>query len=252
MNVVWTRGTIARVCFLFLVVGLCGPARAAARPAIEPLPTVEPNDNRRAAGAADGGTLTIDLRAGAGRWRPEGRSGPELEIEAFGEVGKPLMVPAPLLRVVEGTEIALSIRNDLAASLTVHGLCTRGGAGCAPLDVPAGETRRVRFTSGPAGTYHYWATTIGAPVPFRELAGAFVVDPRGPVEADRILVITEWTNLTPPQLGQILAADEATEVFVGLSPRLTFVINGLSWPATERFTYDVGESVRWRVINLSS
>ena len=30
------------------------------------------------------------------------------------------------------------------------------------------------------------------------------------------------------------------------------MINGLSWPSTERLTYRVGEPVRWRVINLSS
>ena len=30
------------------------------------------------------------------------------------------------------------------------------------------------------------------------------------------------------------------------------MINGLSWPATERLTYHVGETARWRVINLSS
>ena len=30
------------------------------------------------------------------------------------------------------------------------------------------------------------------------------------------------------------------------------MINGLSWPATERLTYQLGDTVRWRVINLSS
>ena len=30
------------------------------------------------------------------------------------------------------------------------------------------------------------------------------------------------------------------------------MINGLSWPSTERLTYRLGEPVRWRVINLSS
>jgi hypothetical protein len=65
-------------------------------------------------------------------------------------------------------------------------------------------------------------------------------------------VITEWTSLTPPQLREIMMADTPTEVFVGFKPRLTFVVNGLSWPATERFAYDLGTPVRWRVINLSS
>ena len=51
---------------------------------------------------------------------------------------------------------------------------------------------------------------MGAPVPFRELAGAFVVDPAGvPAEPDRIFVITEWSDLTPAQLREIVTADDA-------------------------------------------
>jgi FtsP/CotA-like multicopper oxidase with cupredoxin domain len=214
---------------------------------------VQPNDNRRPAGSLRGDTLTLALRAAAGRWQPEGAAGPALEIEAFGEIGKALTVPAPLIRVVEGTEIVASVRNDLDAALVVHGLCARDGSPCARLEVPPRQTREARFRSGAPGTYHYWASTIGAPMPFRELAGAFVVDEStGPIAADRILVITEWTNLTASQLGRIVTADVPAEAFVAVKPRLTFVINGLSWPATERFAYEVGERVRWRVVNVSS
>ena len=230
---------------------------------------VEPNDNRHAAGSLDGRTMTVTLRAGIGRWQPEGSTGPALEIEAFGEVGRALTVPAPLIRVIEGTTIAVSVQNDLAAALVVHGLCARDGSPCEPLEVAPGQTRDVRFASGPAGTYHYWASVFGAPVPFRELAGAIVVDPqktqntqedpqstqntqKGLVETDRILVITEWSSLTARQLRDIITADDATEAFVAASSRYTFVINGLSWPATERMTYERGEHVKWRNINLSS
>lgn len=252
MVAVQSRPRLAHALLLLLVAAPCWPSAAAAS-AGPTLPGVEPNDNRRAAGTLDAGTLRLALRAARGRWQPEGPAGPTLEVEALGEVGRVLTVPAPLIRVPEGTEIAVSVRNDLDAALVVHGFCTRDGAACASLKVPPHETREVRFRSGPAGTYHYWASTLGAPVPFRELAGAFVVDASsGPVEADRILVITEWTSLTARQLGQIMTADEPTRVFVGLDPRLTFVINGLSWPATERFSHDVGDRVRWRVVNLSS
>ena len=89
-------------------------------------------------------------------------------------------------------------------------------------------------------------------MPFRELAGALVVDPPGAAVDDRVLVITEWTSLTPVQLGQVMRSDDPGRTFVGLKPRLTFLINGLSWPATERLTYRVGDTARWRVINLSS
>jgi FtsP/CotA-like multicopper oxidase with cupredoxin domain len=214
---------------------------------------VASNDNRRPAGRLAGDTLTLELRAGTGRWQPEGPGGPSLEVEALGEVGRPLSVPGPLIRVVAGTTIVASIRNELAAVLTVRGLCARDGTPCPPLEVPPGHTREVRFASGRPGTYHYWATTMGAPVPFRELAGAFVVDPAaGAIEPDRVLVITEWSSLTPDELRRIMGADDPSEAFVALRPRLTFVVNGLSWPVTERLTYQLGERVRWRLVNVSS
>jgi FtsP/CotA-like multicopper oxidase with cupredoxin domain len=231
---------------VFLVTLPAGAAAGLAGP-------VAANDNTRSAGVRASGVTSINLRAGIGRWQPEGPSGATLTIEAFGEEGAPLSVPAPLIRVKEGERVAVSIRNDLQASLRVHGLCARDGAACPPVDVPSGTTRDVGFASGRAGTYHYWATTMNAPVPFRELAGALIVDPRdeepGP---DRIFVITEWTSLTPAELGRIFMADVASEAFLAMRPRLTFVINGLSWPATERLTYRQGDLARWRVINLSS
>ena len=142
----------------------------------------------------------------------------------------------------------MSIRNELASPLRIHGLCARDGA-CVPLDVPPSQTGEAQFTIARAGTYHYWATSMGAPIPFRELAGALVVDPaEGALEADRVMVITEWTSLTPQQLGQIMAADDAGVAFMAMHPRFLMTINGRSWPATERLTYRLGEPVRWRVI----
>ena len=69
---------------------------------------------------------------------------------------------------------------------------------------------------------------------------------------DRVFVITEWSSLTPQQLRAVLTADDSGAAFAKLQPGVTFMINGLSWPATERLTYQLGESVHWRVINLSS
>jgi len=216
------------------------------------------NDNRRAAGTRSANTLTLDLRAGAGLWHPNGESADGRLVEAFGEVTGSLSVPAPLIRVTEGAEIAVSIRNDLAHPLSVNGLCERGGAACAPIEIAAGETKAIRFKSGPAGTYHYWATTTGMPLVMRatddaELSGAFIVDPPGvPPADDRILVITEWTTLTRAQLRDVLAADDIGVAFLALKPEAGFVINGLAWPNNERLTYQLGERVRWRLINLST
>jgi manganese oxidase len=246
----------AREIFARLTIGtmMVAAATAASPRPIDPKASIVlPNDNRQPAGTLDRGTLTLALRAGRGAWQPEGPAGPKLSIEAFGEASSSLSVPGPMIRVEQGTTISASIRNDLGSPLQVHGLCARDGAKCPLVTVPPGETRDVRFDAGRPGTYHYWGTAIGAPIPFRELAGAFIVDPPGgPVAPDRVFVITEWMNLTPQQIGEILRADDAGEAFVKAQPRVTFVMNGLSWPATERLTYELGERVRWRVINLSS
>ena len=250
-----TYALITCTCVICLTV-TAGSFAATAIPSPLPDPasaTVVANDNRRAAGTLDRGTLTLTLRAGRGIWRPEGPSGPGLSIEALGETASALTVPAPMIRVEEGTTIVASLRNELDTTLIVHGFCDRDGAPCAALKVPAGETRQAEFTAGRAGTYHYWATAMGAPIPFREMAGALIVDPKGGAATpDRVFVITEWTSLTPAQLGDIMRADDPSDVFVKLQPRFTFAMNGLSWPATERLTYPLGENVRWRLINLSS
>ena len=116
----------------------------------------------------------------------------------------------------------------------------------------------MRFKTGPAGTYHYWATSTGMPLAFRavgdtQLSGAFVVDPAGTTpDAERIFVITDWTALTLGQLKQIARATDPGVAFLALNPKFTFLMNGLSWPHSERLTYHLSEKVRWRVLNLST
>ncbi len=159
MIAVRLRCSLARLAFFLMIGGACWPETAAALSPNGPLSIVEPNDNLRAAGTRDGGTLTVALRAGLGRWHPEGPAGPALEIEAFGEVGKALTVPAPLIRVVEGTEIVVSIRNDLEAALIVHGLCTRDRARAAH----PWRYRRVTHARCDSRAGRLAPTTIGRP-----------------------------------------------------------------------------------------
>src|SRR5262245_14788827 len=108
-----TSAHTRRLIVALLIAAVGGLDRPRAAAPASPFPIVQPNDNRRAAGTLEHGTLTLALRAGLGRWQPEGAAGPALQIEAFGEVGSSLMVPAPLIRVVEGTRIVVSIRNEL-------------------------------------------------------------------------------------------------------------------------------------------
>ena len=126
---------------LMLVAGAAPAGAQTSTPA--PLPAVAINDNRQAAGTLRDGTLTLRLRASEGLWRPEGDAGPALRMQVFGEEGRPLQIPSPLLRVREGTPIVAEIRNELADPLRLFGLCDRAAGKCAALDVPAGESRRI-------------------------------------------------------------------------------------------------------------
>ena len=204
------------------------------------------NDNRTPAGSLRNGVLTIRLEAREAEWHPDGESAPGVVVRAFGELGKPASIPGPLIRVPEGTEIHASITNTLAHALLVRGLATRGGGAASDTIVVAvGATRQVRFTAGSPGTYYYTGSDAPRPDSLSsanaELSGAFVVDPRGGApRKDRVFLIALWRHTGEP--GQ----------FVTRGALLRFTINGRSWPNTERLSYALGDTVRFRIINASA
>jgi manganese oxidase len=213
----------------------------------EVLPEILANTNRKPAGQLRNGVLTIKLEARTGSWYPETKDGPSLTVQAFAEEGHALQIPAPLVRVSEGTEIRAIIRNSISgATLVMHGFHTRPGEAKDSLEVPSGQAREVRFKAGAAGTYFYWASAGGPLVDGRPcyadslLSGAFIVDPRGqnaPAD-ERIFVIGQW--LEPVDNFKPDDPDFKREVVT---------INGTAWPYTERLIYSVGQAVRWRWIN---
>ena len=212
--------------------------------AAAPAHPVVAQDNVRAAGQLASGVLAVHLVVGTGSWRPNGDAGASLQVRAFGEEGGPLSAPGPLIRAPQGTDAAVSIRNALDQDLRVFGLCARPGS-CAPLAIPAGESREVRFSLGTAGTYYYWAATRGQNLLSRpredsQLGGVIVVDPRDQaVVPDRVMVIS------------IFEDGIGTGACASVKSDTVLAINGASWPSTTRLHYTTGESVRWRVVNLS-
>src|SRR5687768_12162185 len=186
-------------------------------------PAIQFNDNLATAGRLEAGVLAVRLVADMGTWRPNGPEGAPLTIAAFGEDGSALSVPGPLIRGVEGTTVALSLRNALGSDLRVSGLCA-GAAPCAPVTVAAGESREIRFSLTRPGTFYYWASSSARPMAARpriesQLGGVIVVDPRGGAAPDRILVISA---LADPQPVGPCGADPG--------PGVVFAINGASWP----------------------
>jgi FtsP/CotA-like multicopper oxidase with cupredoxin domain len=223
-----------------------------AAPAVE---RIAINDNRSSAGVLRGGVLTIRLEAREGEWHPDGDSDPGIVVRAFAEEGKAPLIPGPLIRVPEGTVIRAFVRNTLPQTLTLRGMSTRGspsGIGADTVQIAPGATREMRFIAGAPGTYYYHATTpvsenLNRATMDSELSGAFIIDPRGsdsrgsPAKPpDRVFVIALWSSKTLP--GGI----------VGVNDVLRLTINGRSWPNTERLAYNLGDTVRFRVINVSS
>jgi len=209
---------------------------------------IQTHDNEKAAGTLTGGVLRVQLDTRVGTWYPHGQDGPAAEMQAFGEVGRPLQIPGPMIRVPKGTEVVVSIRNSLPDStLTVHGLVSRpvpAGASTAPVTVPPGATREVRFRLDAPGAYYYWATTMGRQFRFRnredgQLSGAIIVDEPGRMARhERVMVFGEWADTIATESGPA-------------QRRMLLVINGRSWPHTTRLAQRVGDTVRWRLINTS-
>jgi manganese oxidase len=75
-----------------------------------------------------------------------------------------------------------------------------------------------------------------------QLSGAIVVDAPGTVHRanEEIFVIGIWVN--------IFCNYDRTQPFIGSEMA---VINGRSWPNTQRFTFTQGQTIHWRWINAA-
>ena len=143
----------------------CGPA--AYNFSYYGLEMIEPNNNRRPAGNLKDGVLTINLEVREGVWYPETPVNPGIAVYAFAEEGQPLKVPGPLIRVPEGTEIALTVRNTISGKpLNLHGFHERPGEAKDSVIIQPGASWSTRFKTGDEGTYYYKGTMGG-----RQVAG---------------------------------------------------------------------------------
>lgn len=214
--------------------------------AAPPTASVTANENRVASGTMRGDTLRLALEVREGEWYPYGPTGPAVRTLAFGEVGRGLQTPGPMIRVRALTRIHASIRNTASTTLVVHGLTAHRSPMPDTLVVPPGATRDISFTADDEGTFFYWATTTGADFSKRlfedaQLNGALIVDPRtGSPKTDRVFVV-QWS--VPKLLSPKTGPD-------GLNGFFTF--NGMPWPRTERLRYTQGDSVHWRLINATA
>jgi manganese oxidase len=204
-------------------------------------------------------TLVLALTVAEAQWFLLGDQNPGFDVVAFAEEGKPPTVPGPLIRVRNGTPIRATVRNPLADTIIVHALSERGLPSDSVVVLP-GTTTEIRFVANRIGNHFYWAVASGArrrlspalqagpglqrPGYDSQLSGAFIVDPPGPIPEDRVFLITQLAD-------QDRCGPRPCQERHGLSAREFTAINGRSWPHTERLHYAVGDSVRWRVINVA-
>ena len=134
-------------------------------------------------------------------------SGPAVEVAAFQEVGKAPSIPAPLIRVTQGTVILVRVRNLLPDStFSLHGLLTRPSATDDSIVLRPGDMATVRFVAGEPGTYFYYGVMGSRNDPDRDdereqLAGALIVDPVSGSPPDRVFVINIWGGGFEPEPG---------------------------------------------------
>ncbi len=207
--------------------------------------TIYANDNRVPAGHVASQTLHLSIVAGAGSWHPDADNRSAIPMQAFGECGRPLQIPGPLIRVPAHTQVVLRVRNTISRPLVLHGLMNRPAKTDREITVGPNAESVIRFRLDSPGTYFYWGSTTGATIRKRvredsQLSGAIVVDATGnQAPNDRVFVIGRWINVSKPDG----TPDNAYELNV---------INGRTWPYTERLTYAKNSTVHWRWINAGA
>jgi len=239
--------------YALALVGVFGffPITNAGVSARAPLPLAAFEDYRHSAGIRHGDTLEVALDIQQVLWRPYGERGGTITAFAFVERGQNARVPGPLLRVPSGTVIRVTMRNTLDRSVAVYGLQDHPLAEIPDtLLVPASEERTTTFKVSAPGSYYYWGRVrnpgakpaatdwfLGAGGAQGPFIGALIVDRAGeqPPPGERILMLTRWFDSKYPN--------------IDTAGTWKIMVNGASWPSTERLEYTVGDTVRWRVLN---
>lgn len=160
-------------------------------------------------------------------------------------------VPGPMIRVTEGDQVRIVVKNELPDATTVHwhGVAVPnamdGVPGVTQDPIEPGESFTYEFIAKPAGTFMYHSHFEGDVQVSAGLYAPFIIDPKepevNPADVDKTLMISESLLRD----GQTFAPMPMT----GMEPNF-FTINGKAFPATEEITVKKGERVRLRLIGI--
>jgi FtsP/CotA-like multicopper oxidase with cupredoxin domain len=160
-------------------------------------------------------------------------------------------VPGPMIRVTEGDQVRIVVKNELPDATTVHWHGVEvpnemdGVPGVTQDPIEPGESFTYEFVAKPAGTFMYHSHFEGDVQVSAGLYAPFIIDPKepeaNPPAVDKTLMISESLIRD----GQTFAPMPMT----GMEPNF-FTINGKAFPATEEITVKKGDRVRLRLIGI--
>ncbi|PJB65402.1 MAG: copper oxidase [Anaerolineae bacterium CG_4_9_14_3_um_filter_57_17] len=160
-------------------------------------------------------------------------------------------VPGPMIRVTEGDQVRIIVKNELPDPTTIHwhGIevpnAMDGVPGMTQDSIQPGETFTYEFTAKPAGTFMYHSHYDGDVQVGAGLYAPFIIDPRepeaNPATVDKTLMLSEWRVQN--------GITYATMPMGGMEPNY-FTINGKAFPSTETINVKKGEVVRLRLIGI--
>jgi FtsP/CotA-like multicopper oxidase with cupredoxin domain len=159
-------------------------------------------------------------------------------------------VPGPMIRVIEGDQVRIIVKNELDAPTTIHwhGVEVPNAMDGVPditqAPIQSGETFTYEFTAKPAGTFMYHSHFEGDVQVSAGLYAPFIIDPKESAslpDVDVTFMISEWLI----RGGQTYAAMPMG----GMEPNY-FTINGKAFPSTETINVKKGEHVRIRLIGI--
>lgn len=192
----------------------------------------------------ENGVKVFELTAKAVEWQILD----DVTVTAFTYNGT---VPGPMIRVTEGDQLRIVVRNELADPTTIHwhGVEVPNAMDGIPditqEPIQPGETFTYEFIAKPAGTFMYHSHFEGDVQVGAGLYAPFIIDPKEPESdppaVDKTLMISEWLVRN----GQTYAAMPMS----GMEPNF-FTINGKAFPATETITVKKGERVRLRLAGI--
>lgn len=163
-------------------------------------------------------------------------------------------VPGPMIRVMEGDEVEVTLQNNTTLSHTIHwhgfyqtnSWRSDGVPNITQEAVEPGENFTYRFVAEKTGSLWYHChVNVPEHVGIRGMWGAFIVDPKEPVEIentvtkDAILMFSGWNPDVAEQYG---VGGHPTE------PISYFSINGKSFPNTQPLRVKEGDIVRLRLM----